>query len=543
MPNLIKNNAYHILGLGISATQKEISKRSKEIINYLKIHDVPIYDLDINFFDDFRTESAVKKAVQKLQKPKDKIKDFFFWFNISDNTDKQALAEIQTKKYEKALKTWKNELKNNKKSLFYKKNIALLLCLLLSEKTNKEQIKYSISLWGELLNSEEFWKAFSQTYKRCDEHLASKEILETFKKNIIEYISDIYTELHELHNEPLYISEFKTLFKLKGKKAERSILEPIYQTLNQTSEDLEKMKISEDGVFDMDEKRKVKELVNTLQLQFNKLIDLGLYNDTHTKIIRDRAADAIKTVVLDLHNNLDETEKALSLLKIALDFAGTSGMTTKLKHEIKSLKIIQKNSQLVSPIIDLITDEKFEEALLLIKTQSDENENNPDLETFYKTHKKVCISSLAVKQYKQAREYFDNDQESSAKPLFHEIANNIYQNIDLFNFNKEAIDEIIADINSKVSSTNMHNINQLQEYRNAFVDVAKNKFEGEFEETILMILIDTYLYGGLCDFMQKMRHKVSVVNTLNILGWITVWFYGIGLIFFIAAYVYKNDDV
>jgi hypothetical protein len=49
MSNLIVNNAYRILGLDGSANQKDVLKRSKEIINRLKIDDYPEYTLDINF--------------------------------------------------------------------------------------------------------------------------------------------------------------------------------------------------------------------------------------------------------------------------------------------------------------------------------------------------------------------------------------------------------------------------------------------------------------------------------------------------------------
>ena len=51
----LKNNAYHILGLDTSASEKELLKRSKEIINRIKIDDTPEYDLDLGMFEDFRT--------------------------------------------------------------------------------------------------------------------------------------------------------------------------------------------------------------------------------------------------------------------------------------------------------------------------------------------------------------------------------------------------------------------------------------------------------------------------------------------------------
>jgi len=59
MVNLIQNNAYRILGLDTNTSQKLILKRSKEIINRLKIDDIPEYDLDIHLPKKFRTENSV----------------------------------------------------------------------------------------------------------------------------------------------------------------------------------------------------------------------------------------------------------------------------------------------------------------------------------------------------------------------------------------------------------------------------------------------------------------------------------------------------
>ena len=69
------------LGLDTSASEKNILKRSKEIVNHLKVDDTPVYDLDVGFLKDFRTEDAVKDALQRLQASKKRIKEYFFWYH------------------------------------------------------------------------------------------------------------------------------------------------------------------------------------------------------------------------------------------------------------------------------------------------------------------------------------------------------------------------------------------------------------------------------------------------------------------------------
>ena len=543
MSNTLKNNAYHILGLDTTASQKDIFKRSKEIINRLKIDDLPEYNLDVGLFNDFRTEEAAKEAIQKLQMPKKRIKEYFFWFQIADSIDEQALGLLKSKDFENALRVWENVAeKGGTKSYFYKKNLAILYCLLLSIDENKNYLRDSLSIWKELIESDKFWIAFSKTYNLHDKQTASQELITDFKNHVVSYLADIYTELHQTYKNADYISQFQKVFSVKGERMEKNVLGPAYQTINNAVEELEKMKVSEDGVIDKDETLKIKNLVGIIQSELNKLIDLGLYDDSQTKIMRDKTANALKTIVLDLHNNLSETDKAIALLNIALKFVGTSGLEAKIKQDIKTLEEVKRNADLVKPILDLVADEQYEKAWTIVKADREKHKNNHELQEFYNNQTKLCISAIAVQKYKKARDYFDGKQEDLAKPLFIEAGQLVYNNIDLYNFNKKSIDEILAEVENNANKVNLRNINQFDEYRNSFVKLAKEKFEGQFEETILIILIDSHLFSGLTDLMKKIRQKSGVVNVLYTLGWFTIWFYGIGFIFFIVGWIYKNKD-
>ena len=99
MQYTLKNNAYNILGLDTTANERDILRRSKEIINRLKIDDVPEYDLDIEFFGNLRTDESIKEAIQKLQTPKKQIRECFFWFQFADTVDKEVLELIRQKNF------------------------------------------------------------------------------------------------------------------------------------------------------------------------------------------------------------------------------------------------------------------------------------------------------------------------------------------------------------------------------------------------------------------------------------------------------------
>lgn len=337
----LKNNSYHILGLDTSASERDVLKRSKEIINHLKVDDVFDCNLDIELFKNFRTEDTVRDALQRLQSPRKRIKEYFFWFQIIDSIDERALGLFRVKDYLNAIKTWQNVSKGQStKAFFYKKNLAVLYCLSLFAEDNKNYLRDSLITWKELLDSVKFWSSFSKVYKLYDEQTASKDIISEFRKHVIEYLSDIYAELHHIHKSSDYINEFQNVFSVKGEKIEKNILGPAYQVINQAVEGLEKMEVSEDGIFDKEESKGIKRFITTVQQELNKLIDLGLYNDSQTKIMRDRAANALRTIVLDLHNNLNELQRSEGLLEIAIKLAGMESLKNRLQGELEQ---IQKN--------------------------------------------------------------------------------------------------------------------------------------------------------------------------------------------------------
>ncbi len=225
MSQTLKNNAYHILGLDTSASEKDILKRSKEIINRIKADENPTYEFDIGLFEDFRTEDAVKNALQELQAPKKRIKNYFFWFQIADSIDEKALNFLKLKDFLNAIQIWQDASEGQgTKAFFYKKNLAILYCLMLSAEDNKKYLKNSLITWKELIDSEKFWTSFSKIYKLHDEQTASEDIILDLKNHAIKYLSDIYTELHHIHKNSGYVNEFQQIFSIKGEKIEKSVL-------------------------------------------------------------------------------------------------------------------------------------------------------------------------------------------------------------------------------------------------------------------------------------------------------------------------------
>lgn len=330
MSNLIQNNAYRVLGLDITASQKDILKRSKEITNRLKIDDHPKYDIDIYVSDKTRSEDAVKEALRALQSPKDSIKHYFFWFRISNSNDKKVLAYFSEEEFPKAIEVWKSLSDSDSPvSLIYKKNLAVLYCLLLAKSDTQKYLSKSLSLWKELTNSEKFWNAFSKTYNEQSEQTLEQESLAQFKETIVKELSDIYTDLGQLNKNSDYIKDFQEIFGSYGEGTKKAVIQPAYKEINDNIAELMKLKLT-DSEPKIEE---IGELIASMEKSFAKLRKMGLYDTPETKVTRDHAAEAIRAKAIDLHNDLSLFEESAKFIKIAKSISGTESFKSTLEGD------------------------------------------------------------------------------------------------------------------------------------------------------------------------------------------------------------------
>lgn len=529
MSNLLKNNAYHILGLDTSVSQHDMQKRAKEIIKFLQIDDIPEYELDFGIFDNFRTEDSIKDAVQKLTSPKKQIKDYFFWFYIVDDIDQQAVNILRKKDPEGAVRVWESHADGDStKAMFYKKNLALLYCILLFKEGNKRYLKESLKIWHELMNSSKFWNAFTKIYKLNDELNTDQGIISEFHEQAARFLSDLYTEISDVRGDDSYIAEFTEVFNLRGEKTEKVVLAPIFQEIIEAVEKLEAMRVSEDGVLDKEEATQIKQHVTKIQECSNKLIDLGLYDDSQSKTIRDRAAAAIRFIVLDIHNNLDDIPKAEQLLKIAMQFVGTTGLRHKLQQDLDTFENNKKDMVKISPILELINDKKFPEAITLIDKTKEQHRDETDFVAFMDAKKKEAVTMYAVLEFIEAKKLFDADKYDSASPLLQKSASIIYDNIEIFDVEKKVIDSWLETIKGNVKIMTSENAKDVDRVQNDMIKKIDEAFDERWEQMAIKVLINAYYYVGLGEVIKKKKSS----NTLNtIIGWVVA----IGILWILGA--------
>jgi len=335
---ILENNAYKILGLDSSASQKDILRRSKEIINRLQINDNPEYELDNKIFENDRTEETVNEALRRLQSSSKRLVEYFFWFQIADDVDKKAIDFVKNNELQSAIVMWGKDHKDDTiNSFLHKKNLALLLTYILTIEDNLECLEKSLLLWKEVTDSDKYWSTFKKVYLLYNDDVLDNKKLSNFKDEVLARLSDLYTEFYEKYKNPEYLELFQNTFPVKGGKIQKVVLDPAFKKINKAVEGLEEMNVSEDGVLDEDESEKIKRLIRVIQSELNSLIDMGMYEDSQTILMRDRAAETMRSIVLDIHNNLEDVSLAKRLLEVAIKFCGTDSLKHKLTKELEQI--------------------------------------------------------------------------------------------------------------------------------------------------------------------------------------------------------------
>lgn len=393
MTNLITNNAYRILGLDGSANQKDILKRTKEIIGRLKIDDYPEYDSDINLPDNIRTEESVNDALKRLQNIKHNLNEYFFWFNISDTVDENAFENLRysdAASHDTAIQIWEDaSITNNSTGLLYKKNLVLLYCLILFNEENDDYLNESLSLWKEIIDSDKFWTAFEKSFAINNDQVTNSDMMYDLKENIVKHISNIYHDLHLQYENKKYIKDFHATFDTLGEKTEENILNPIHESIYDTISKLKKIRLKQESevsetnktcdncgnpvlpkmykrfedtsilckTCDMEKgkewKRKIKEeatvqgssktilqinrTITKLKSQLDQLHEIGLYDNVQSKVVRDDAASEIREVSVMVHNDMHMKSKSLELINLAKTIAGTQNVKENYETDVEKV--------------------------------------------------------------------------------------------------------------------------------------------------------------------------------------------------------------
>ena len=219
--DLIYQNPFRILGLPITATDREIAKRIGDMSIYADMGKPIEYNSD-HFFpvEPVRTIESIEEAKQKIDQPHNKLLHALFWFweNSNNIIDEMAFEELKNGNIEKAIQFWKREtekgITSQNKSNY--KNLSTLYLGLSSQnlgltapngKLNKENFLNSLSLSGEFLENiplEEFTNQVLGIKHSVDLTEITNHFVDEFISMVKPHIGNIKSENKVTHKELLH---------------------------------------------------------------------------------------------------------------------------------------------------------------------------------------------------------------------------------------------------------------------------------------------------------------------------------------------------
>lgn len=216
MSKLFSHNAYNILGLDSSATQKEISRQSKKLAATLGIEESVSLPNDIDVIcKPARNEIAVKHAAERLNSPVKRILEYFFWFEVGSKNDEHALDLLRANRYDEALELWQAHTDKSPTAL---RNLAIASSIIFESTGYKKYLMLSLGTWKTLVSSDKFWPHFEKVYNLNDEIGTSKETIIDFRDNLSDQLSDFYSDISNERKDDTMYQAYIAALGVKSKK-------------------------------------------------------------------------------------------------------------------------------------------------------------------------------------------------------------------------------------------------------------------------------------------------------------------------------------
>ena len=192
--DLIHQNPFRVLGLPITATDREIAKSISDLSIFMKMGKTKEFDCDYFFpVKPLRTSEAIDNASKKIEQPNNKLfyALFWFWENPTNTIDEMAFEELKKGNVEKAIQFWEKATNNgvSSRNISNHKNLAVLYLGLASEngRLDKTMFLKSVSLSGKFL-ANGYFEEFIQHLVGSKHSIDPLEIIDSYVDEIISLV-------------------------------------------------------------------------------------------------------------------------------------------------------------------------------------------------------------------------------------------------------------------------------------------------------------------------------------------------------------------
>lgn len=339
LPRILLGNAFNILGISSSSALKEIRKRSQQLLQFAKIEETQEFDTDIGDVRDFRNESEIRMALEKVFGIKERLNEIFFWFDDYSVESLKAISRISEEDYQGALEILERE-DQGKVDWLKRKNLALALMFHAFASSGLDSFCRSLDIWKRIAESEDFWKFYEKHYFLHDELGTSSSLFQEFRGSICEILSVKAVAFYHHTENPKAISICYSAFGRIARVIDIEILQPIVSKIKKEIEVLEKIESSSDGnkISDTDENL-INLVFKKIDEYFLELDEFSLFEYSPLIVLRNDSAEKLKSVCIGMYNQDSiSTELALSFLDQCSRLTVSEAIADRIKADRRQLQ-------------------------------------------------------------------------------------------------------------------------------------------------------------------------------------------------------------
>ncbi|HEY0004099.1 MAG TPA: hypothetical protein VGB17_04745 [Pyrinomonadaceae bacterium] len=184
-PDLYRNNAFRIIGVPVTATDREIRRQLDKIEMTKKLGGNAPQGLGPLPLEPAPEDDAIREAMQLLRDPEHRLIDEFFWFWTSKETPGNgALEALAQKDVRTAVERWTTQANQHRDGGMAVHNLAIVSHLMaldmeraalkgtLSSEQQEQRNRYwreALERWGDVLDHEGIWLLLAKRVRELDD--------------------------------------------------------------------------------------------------------------------------------------------------------------------------------------------------------------------------------------------------------------------------------------------------------------------------------------------------------------------------------------
>lgn len=538
LPQILIRNSFNILGLSSSSTLKEIRKRSQQLLQLAKIEEVQEFDIDLGPVKEFRNESEIRLALERVSGIQERLKEIFFWFEDHRTESRKALEYISKGNYQNAISIFEA----SGSDWLDKKNFALALMFHAFASVSMDSFFRSLDVWKMIAESDNFWRFYEKHYLLHDELGTSPSLFEEFRRSFFEILSAKAVSFYRQTKNPEVVGACYSVFGRIGKIIDSEILQPIILKVKMEIEELEK-------TSDAPSQKKIIKKINKC---FSELEEFELLDYSPIIVLKNDSAEKLRSIAVDIYNENADIDTARVLLDQSSKIAVSEVVLDKVesdKQQLATNEAWERVSSEFKKIKLLITDHDFQEAMnaYLALDQTLVNRVS-ELTTNIRIQLLINYCALIIQK---GHELFENKRfgiealalqpllnrksHNNAVKLFDQAIDLLKTSINIINFDDPAHDnsevlKLIKEVSHSILVCEVSNLINHHEYcLSRFTELSETQTNSQTRELILLM--------GIASCFSSLYFRVREIMQGKMWKWIG---YSAAILFYFLV-VMNND--